>query len=217
MWKKGNVIEGIGTKVIRQIARDLSIDFANPYIGPWKRVLRSLEMSEIDMISSLYKTEKRQKIYEFTDYFMEDPVAIVTARDMPFSFSQWEDLVGQPGVATLGDSYGEKFDRYIDEKLMVRRVSSYQQLFKLVVGKRVAYGIGPLYTLKAIAKRDGLEDQVRIAEQLVTTEKLYMAFALHSGCRHYKDAINQRMAIMRETGDIDRIIEESILEWSSQK
>jgi len=214
MWKKGNKVEGIGVDIISTIAKNVGFKVDNPYKGPWKRVLKSLEMGQLGLITGLYKTTEREQIYAYSESYMKDPVAIITAKKNPFFFSGWEMLIGKQGGATLGDSYGQAFDTFMKNNLDVERVSSYKQLFKLLQEGRIEYGVGPLHTLKAHMKREKFEQSIQIQQHLVVTEKLYMAMPKKSSCLFLLEPINQQIRKMKLNGQIDQMVEAAILKWS---
>lgn len=74
----------------------------------------------MDVICGAYITEERKKYMDYIfPYFIMDPTVIFVKKGNKFNFKTWGDLKGLLGGAPIGNSYGEKFDRYEKKYLIL--------------------------------------------------------------------------------------------------
>ena len=89
-----------------------------------------------------------------------------------FEFEKGEDLIGKEGVAALGESYGEAFDKFIHERLDSYRVAENKEVFQLLRFGRADYYPFSLY--------DGFEDALEYLPMPFTREGTDMAVSRKS-------------------------------------
>jgi polar amino acid transport system substrate-binding protein len=145
MWNENDQIVGIGPDLAKLIFKDLGIKCESKYAGPWSRVIESGKNGNIDIISGIYLTEERAKFLDYTVAFMTDPVAVFYKKNSPINFNKWDDLIGKKGVTTLGDSWGEDFDKFIKDKLQMSRTEKVEQCLQILDSGRADYMIFALY------------------------------------------------------------------------
>ena len=160
-WKEGDKIIGIGAELTEIIFKDLGIKVNSKAKGNWIRALREAELGRVDVIIGCYITDQRKTYLDYPSIpFMDDENVVWVWKGKTFPFEKWEDLIGKQGVAALGESYGQAFDTFIEEKLNVMRVPHNKKVFQLLEHGRVDYYPFSLYAGKIQVKKYGYEGRV---------------------------------------------------------
>ena len=114
--------------------------------------------------------------------YMPDPVSVVVRKDDSFRYEQWSDLKGRKGVTNRGESYGDKFDSYMNKDLIVERVQGVDKAFDMLLSKQADYLIIGLYPGKMEARKLNILSKVDFLPKAVVTEGMYVAFSKKSKC-----------------------------------
>ncbi|WP_027709458.1 substrate-binding periplasmic protein [Zooshikella ganghwensis] len=205
---EGELITGIGAKVIAAIANQLGISYRLVSSGPWKRVHWAAEKGKIDMIAGVYLNEHRTAYLDYAEWFMTDPVVIFVKKGNAFPYRQWKDLIGRKGSTNLGESFGEAFDRFIEKYLYMEWEHESIDNFRKLAHGRIDYFLYGLYPASAQLKVHGYEDVFEVIPTPVVEEKFYFAFSKHSKFRYLKPKMNAVIVELRESGIIQRWVDE---------
>jgi len=209
-WEEQGKLVGVGPEIVEIIFSELNIPYQT-MIYPWKRVFERARAGHVDVIASLYFNEARSEYLTYSEIsYAQSNNVLVTRKGAEFPFNQWSDLIGRKGGAISGDSWGEKFDRYIENHLVVKKVTSYQQAFRLLLKGRIDYVIISERNARILAKQFSISDKVSTLPTPVNTEKEYAAFSNNSPYLDYFPEFNQKLKQMVESGEVERIIEKYI-------
>ena len=204
-WQEGNEITGVAADMARQIAGEINLPIEFPYTGPWKRVLAGLRAGTTDLIIAIYKTPDRVRQYDYAAPYIDDPVVIFTLTGKQIAFREWSDLTGHSGVTTRGDSWGQAFDNYIEQKLTVARVSDLKTVVRFLELARADYAIASLFTLEIHGKQIAIRGKVAVLPTPVSAEPVWIAFSKKSACRHLASIFATRLKEMRDDGTVNRL------------
>ena len=207
-WKENKTIVGVSAKLAKTIFTELEIPFEIKYTGPWSRVQANAKAGKIDMICSAYINPQRQTYMVYTIPFMKDPVSVFTWREKSFTFKKWEDLIVKRGNTVRGESYGEKFDQFMEQKLKVEKVSRTIQNFKKLEAKRVDYAIIGLYPGLASASITGFQNKIEVLENPILSENFYMAISKKSKFKYLLPKVNKIIKRLKDEGLIQKWIKE---------
>lgn len=192
VWEQYQELVGLGPDLTKSIFEELNIPYNLRRFGNWQNVQKKARSGEIDMIVSAYKNKEREEYLEFSDPYLSQPTVIMVEKGKEFNFSSWDSLVGKKGVSNSGESYGQKFDDFIKEKLDV----SYQQFERAlqVLNRGEAdYLIIDLYTALIYTKLLQGEDSVSIIDPPVTVQSFHFAVRKDSGLVKYLPQINKKI------------------------
>ena len=192
VWEQYQELVGLGPDLTKSIFEELNIPYNLRRFGNWQNVQKKARNGEIDMIVSAYKNKEREEYLEFSDPYLSQPTVIMVEKGKEFNFSSWDSLIGKKGVSNSGESYGQKFDDFIKEKLDV----SYQQFERAlqVLNRGEAdYLIIDLYTALIYTKLLQGEDSVSIIDPPVTVQSFHFAVRKDSGLVKYLPQINKKI------------------------
>lgn len=116
----------------------------------------------------------------------------------------------------LGDSFGDRFDRYVQSHSHIEHVSQGRQNFaKLALGRIELMPLGRLSGhLQSI--KLGYASQIRALPSNIATEYYYLALGQHSGLQHHLPWLNQRLAQMQLDGTLGRLVRQYSLQYLNQ-
>ena len=212
-WTSDNVFRGANNDLVRLIGKNLNIPVAFVEVGPWKRVVHSAKIGELDLVNGAYYTEERAKHFVFTAPTRKDPIVIVTLKNQGFEFRQWSDLIGKHGAVSRGESYGEEFDTFRKKNLNVTITDKFSSLISLLQHRRVDYIISGLYPLKVQAEKQGFSDILNILPHPVSYGQASIMISKNSPCRALLPEINLLIERFAEDGTLTRVQEESFQQW----
>jgi polar amino acid transport system substrate-binding protein len=204
-WIADGRLQGLAPALVSRIFGHLGHTVRFDAIGNWKRCLLEVGEGRADIVVAAYHTREREDRFAFsTQYLVADPISLFVRRDRAFPFGTWDDLLGHPVGLLLGDSFGDRFDRYADEHLRVERVSSAQQNFgKLVLGRIDFMPIG-LYTGELQRRRLGYAEFIERLPRTLVIEHYYLAVRKGSDLEGLLPRIDRLIERLHADGTIAR-------------
>jgi len=212
VWKHRDTLTGVGPALVNTILDQLAVPYTYRIIKSWQEVQEQAAAGKVDLIVSAYRNKTREQYLRFSEPYLKSPVVIVVPRGRTFPCPGWAGLKGKKGAAHTGESFGEKFDRYIKEELSVR-YGSYEQIFQLLNQGLVDYLIMDLYPALIYAKLLQAEDKVEFIDTPVTVQQFHLAVARTSPYVSLLPAINEKIRQMKKEGKIKAMVKEQYLSW----
>jgi polar amino acid transport system substrate-binding protein len=207
MWKEKNTIVGVGPELVTLLFKDLNVRVKSPYKGGWDKVQEEAKQGKVDVLVGLYPTEERKKYFEYSSPYAKDPVVIFVAKGKAFPYAKWDDLVGKKGTTTVGDSFGEAFDKFIAEKLTVTRSAKVEENFSKLIDGRADYFIFAMYSGLFESRRLGISDKVEYLPVNASVENFCIGISRKSPFVKYLPEINKKLNDLIANGTVDRLIE----------
>ncbi len=192
VWEQYQELVGLGPDLTKSIFEELNISYNLRRFGNWQNVQKKARNGEIDMIVSAYKNKEREEYLEFSDPYLSQPTVIMVEKGKEFNFSSWDSLVGKKGVSNSGESYGQKFDDFIKEKLDVSYLQ-FERALQVLNRGEADYLIIDLYTALIYTKLLQGEDSVSIIDPPVTAQSFHFAVRKDSGLVKYLPQINKKI------------------------
>lgn len=210
-WQEGETIVGVAAELTQMIFADLGIKAESRYVGPWKRVQMDAKEGRIDLVTTIYKNKEREGYLDYPETpYMDDPNVIWVWKGKTFPFEKKEDLIGKKGLAVLGDSYGDEFDKFIAEKLTVERVADLLLNFKKLEVGRADYMPYGLHSGIIAAKQYGYADKVEYLPKPLLSAEMYIAISKKSAFRKYLPELEKGIRKYKADGTIDKLIRKYI-------
>ncbi len=212
MWEKKGMLTGIGPQLITRILEQEQVSYQLRPEGSWVEVQDKVRTGEVDILAGAYKNSQRQEYMEFSVPYLKSPVVIVVKKDNKFPFSSWNDLIGKKGVSNVGESYGEKFDAFIKEKLNVT-YAPYERAFTMLAEEAADYLVIDLYPSVVYAKLLRVEDKIAYLDNPVTLQQWHITISKKSPALDLLPKINERIGQMVEQGAIMGMVKEQYEAW----
>jgi polar amino acid transport system substrate-binding protein len=205
-WTEQGELRGLAPQVVRQLFGELGHEVRVEPLGNWKRCLLEVQEGRIDIVAAAYRTRERDRHFVFSSQpLIVDAIVLFVRRDRTFPFSRWEDLEGRTVGLLLGDSFGERFDRFAEARLKVERVSrSEQNVRKLVLGRIDFMPIG-LGTWRLQERSLGYGDEIVQLPTPLSSEHYYIAVRRGSALAAQLGHIDRRLREMRADGSLQRL------------
>jgi polar amino acid transport system substrate-binding protein len=207
MWKENNAIVGAGPEIVRLIFKDLNVTVKTPYVGDWDKVQQEAKEGRVDVLVGLYMTQDRKAFFEYSNPYAKDPVVVFVAKGKAFPYDKWDDLIGKKGTTTVGDSFGQAFDKFLTEKLTVTRSEKVEENFSKLLKGRADYFIYAMYSGIFEADKLGLAKKVELLPKEVCVENWYIGISKKSPYVKYLPQINKKLDELINNGTVDRLIE----------
>lgn len=206
-WQQGDRITGVGAELAERIFSELGIALEFKTQGNWKRTQAEAEHGKVDVIVAAYRTADRLRYLDYhATPFTDDANVVWVARGREFPYAGWDDLIGRHGTAMLGESYGERFDRFIADRLTVSRVSSALLNWKKLQAGHADYFPFSQYGGEIQVRRFGYQDKVVRLPGAIGTEGVYIAIARKSPLIRYLPQLEQAVRQRRADGTVERLL-----------
>jgi polar amino acid transport system substrate-binding protein len=208
MWKEGKSIVGVGPELTAMLFKDLNVTVRSPYLGTWDKVQDQAKQGKVDVLVGLYMTEERKSYIEYSHPYVKDPVVIFVAKGKAFPYTKWDDLTGRKGISTVGDSFGQAFDKFIAEKLTVTRSNNVDDCFVKIIDGAADYFIYAKYSGVFKSEKLGMADKVEYLPVEASVENFYIGIAKKSPYVKYLPEINKRLDELVKSGTVERLVQQ---------
>ncbi|WP_083444525.1 substrate-binding periplasmic protein [Herbaspirillum rhizosphaerae] len=207
-WYDGSQLTGASIEVATTALKALKIPYELRYMGPFYRVLEGAKNGEVDMIATLKDSPERREFLSFaTPSPFTSPIAVFTLRSRPFTYREWNDLIGKKGGITLGYQFGEGFDDFLKKQLKVETEKKTSVNFLKLERGTIDYLITGYYNGLAYLAENKQTDHFTVHTPYVTDAKNYIALSRNSPCIKYLKSINQQLESMQNNGATKAILE----------
>ncbi len=212
VWEEYKKLTGIGPDIAKSILTELKLDYDIRVSGNWQQVQDKCKSGEIDMIVSAYKNDERASYMDYSLPYLPQPTVIVVKKNKEFLFGRWKSLIGKKGVSNIGESYGQKFDTFIKEKLDVQFIA-FERAVELLSRGEADYLIVDLYTALIYARLLRGEDAITILEPPVTTQSFHLTIGKNSPMAVQMPAINKKLYRLVKDGVVEKLFYEHFESW----
>lgn len=173
-------IHGLCQKLVERFSRYAGVNNEARTL-PWKRALAEAEAGRIDLLCGVYKTAKRQQFLIYDQPFAREYIGLFQSAHKPFLYENWMSLTSGSGASTIGDSWGNELDGFIQEKLQLTLLPELKQALRMLAVNRVDYVIATLYQGMDMRNRMGEKaHHISVAQRELNSAELYLAFSKHS-------------------------------------
>jgi polar amino acid transport system substrate-binding protein len=210
-WHKDKELKGASFELIKLIAKDLDIEI-KPIILPWARSIEDVKSGKIDIILTAFYTKDRAIDISFSTPYDEVVTSVFVAKDSDVIFNEPNDLKGLVGLTIVGDSQGDKWDKFEKEHLNVLRVVNMEQVFKMLVSKRADYVVFPKISTIREVKIMGYDDKIEPLPTPITSQGVYFGISKKSKYHKYLDLINQKIEKYKKDGTYAKFIDKAFEE-----
>ena len=214
VWEQYDKLTGVGPDLAKAILTELQLDYDLRVEGDWQQVQDKCKGGEIDMIVSAYKNDARAEYMEYSIPYLPQPTVIVVEKGKEFPFGRWESLIGKRGVSNIGESYGQKFDTFIKDKLNVQFIA-FERAVELLNRGEADYLIVDLYTALIYSRLLRGEDSITILEPPVTTQAFHMTIAKNSPMVVQMPAINKKLYRLVKDGTVEKLFYKHFEDWKT--
>lgn len=214
VWEQYDKLTGIGPDIAQAILTELKLDYELRVEGDWQQVQDKCKSGEIDMIVSAYKNDERAEYMDFSMPYLPQPTVIVVEKGKEFPFGRWESLIGKTGVSNRGESYGQEFDTFIQDKLNVQFIA-FERAIELLNRGEADYLIVDLYTALIYARLLQGEDAISILEPPVTTQTFHITIAKQSPMAVQMPAINKKLYRLVKDGTVEKLFYKHFEDWKT--
>lgn len=211
---------GANADLIKQLGARLGLDIKVVYGGPWSRAQEEVRAGRIDMLVGYFLTAERARTLNFVNPpFLFTSSMIWVRQDSAFPYHQWSDLIGRNGGTLVNNSYGQAFDDYARTHLSLEAVPTASQAFQKLILKRNDFVIFEQFPGIALAKKLGIDGEVKALEPPISSEGLYLALSPGSECLKppLQNKINDEMKKIVSSSLPQALVTANLELWSSQQ
>jgi polar amino acid transport system substrate-binding protein len=183
-WGSGGKLVGAAPELVSRIASGLGITKVTlKDFGTWEKAQAAARSGEADVIFGIYRNAERMEYLDYAEpAFMVDPVSVVVRAGAAFPYAQWSDLKGKKGVTSAGESYGDKFDNFMERELSVTRVQGIDKALAALLDGTADDAIVPFYPGRDAVRKLGLAGKVVFLPKTVVNADMFVAFSKKSKC-----------------------------------
>ena len=213
VWEKSGKLVGVGPEAASRILGNLQVPFTIKNTGKWKQVQEKAKNGTVDLIVSAYRNKIREKYMAYSTPYLKSPVVIVVRKGNTFPFTSWDALIGKKGVANTGESFGEKFDAFIQKKLDVSYMP-YERAFEMMKLGTADYLIIDLYPVIIYSKLLNVEDKIEFLDNPATVQQFYMTASKKSPAVQLLPKINTQITALKKKGYFIALVKEQYARWN---
>lgn len=142
---------------------------------PWPRALHLVEQGQVDLILTLFKTEKREQRYHFIEPSYGNEVnQLFTLSNNNLEFNGSLQQLTPYSIGTTREySYGESFDQA--SYLTKLPALTEEILLKLLLGRRIDTAIANPFIFNRLILKENVGSQVKAVEPYIAITPVYMA------------------------------------------
>lgn len=205
-WIDNGQLTGLAPAITKKVFNELGYEIQLITDYNWKRCLLEVQLGNADIVVAAFKIQSRKTFLQFTESpLIVDPIALFVNRQAPIKVQQMSDLEGKTVGLLLGDSFGEKFDNFVQHNSDIEYVSRNSQNFAKLALKRIDYmPIGAL-SGELQSKKLGLHDQIMALDYRVSTEFFYLALGKNSILEKHLPYLNRRLKELTQDGTIEEL------------
>lgn len=217
-FKDGDNIAGAAADLVGAMAKKLKVPLESKYMGSWEEAQAATRDGNADLIFGIYYNDARAGYLDYVrPAFMYDDVAIFVAKGKEFSFKGRNDLIGKKGITNEGESYGNEFDAFMEDKLEVARTNGMSEAFQELLAGKADYLIAGYHPGLAEAARSGLKGDVVPLDQALLTAEMFVAFSKKSPCRSLAPGFGQGILERTTDGSFRKMLKEATTTWDSAR
>ncbi|MCH8499911.1 MAG: transporter substrate-binding domain-containing protein [Marinobacter sp.] len=206
-----NTLTGVVPALLEEILSELSVDVSVRHMGSWARVQQLARDGYLDMVAGAFMTEER---LGYMDYIMpaiiQLPTAVWLASNRVFPYEGWGDLAGKRGSTLINNSFGQAFDDYARDHLVIEGVRSIEQSFLMLQAGRVDYVLYELLQGQVKLGVRGMQASFTPQDNYISSENLYFTFPKKSQCNSpaFRQAFTTVMERKVREGRVAALVEE---------
>ncbi len=177
-------------------------------VYPWKRAQQMAKEGHIDLLLSLRKTPEREAYLLFSHHpIFANPIAIFRLRGKQDSMADWQTLVGLHGGVSRGDTFGSKFDLFLQQQLTVETASTMQENFEKLRRGRIDYFVSGQYAGDYYLHQHGMDSDIMALSPPVTNESIHIGFSRRSPCQALEPYVSARLQELDRSGYLKRLLD----------
>lgn len=199
---ESGTLVGFDVEVGQQIAEALGVE--TTFVeGEWDGLLAGLDAGRYDiMINGVDITEERSDAYDFSDPYAYNRTAVIVSGDNT-DIASMEDLEGKRTANTISSTYAEVAEGYGAE---VTGVDDLNQTFELLLSGRIDATLNAEVTYYDYMEAHP-DANIKIACLDPEATEVAIPFRKGEEAASLREAVNQALADMRESGALSELSE----------
>lgn len=199
---ESGTLVGFDVEVGQQIAEALGVE--TTFVeGEWDGLLAGLDAGRYDiMINGVDITEERSDAYDFSDPYAYNRTAVIVSGDNT-DIASMEDLEGKRTANTISSTYAEVAEGYGAE---VTGVDDLNQTFELLLSGRIDATLNAEVTYYDYMEAHP-DANIKIACLDPEATQVAIPFRKGEDTASLREAVNQALADMRESGALSELSE----------
>ena len=199
---ESGTLVGFDVEVGQQIAQALGVE-ATFVEGEWDGLLAGLDAGRYDiMINGVDITEERSDAYDFSEPYAYNRTAVIVSADNT-DITSMEDLAGKHTANTISSTYAEVAEGYGAE---VTGVDDLNQTFELLLSGRIDATLNAEVTYYDYMEAHP-DANLKIACLDPQATQVAIPFRKGEETASLREAVNQALADMRESGALSELSE----------
>ncbi|WP_191379554.1 transporter substrate-binding domain-containing protein [uncultured Flavonifractor sp.] len=199
---ESGTLVGFDVEVGQQIAQALGVE-ATFVEGEWDGLLAGLDAGRYDiMINGVDITEERSDAYDFSEPYAYNRTAVIVSADNT-DITSMEDLAGKHTANTISSTYAEVAEGYGAE---VTGVDDLNQTFELLLSGRIDATLNAEVTYYDYMEAHP-DANIKIACLDPEATQVAIPFRKGEETASLREAVNQALADMRESGALSELSE----------
>lgn len=211
---KKSELEGPIIDFVKKIFSEYDVQ-VRPKVFPWARAIRFIETGELDIILTIFYSEERAKIMDFSIPFVEIPISVIVPKGKSFPFKGPENLIGRDGLIVINASTSKEFDK-MKSKLNLTAVPEEEQIIHMLEKGRADYAVGPKYIFLVNAQKLKLRDKIEVLPTPIDSRFLHFGFSKKSPFLHFLPKLNNKIKLFEQDGTIASMVEKAITTAADQ-
>ncbi|MCK8060640.1 MULTISPECIES: ABC transporter substrate-binding protein [unclassified Fusibacter] len=208
-YEEDGEVKGIGQDVIKEAFERMGYEVKVQFV-PFKRALELIELGQADVLTNVNKTAERETFATFCN------VSVLTSQTNLFVLKNSRieysgDILAMKGYTigiNRGYTHGDIFDQAVkDEFLTVEEAEDTEHNLLKLIDKRIDILMENKLSVQALAKKLGLQNDIKFLEPEYRTANLYTMFSPKSSVIELIDEFDEKLIELREDGTLQKILD----------
>lgn len=208
-WSDGKQVRGLAPSVVKKLFGQLGYEVEIVELDNWNRCVLDAVEGRVDLVLAYRTAAREQSLVFSTVPVLREEVAVFINRQHPVAIDRLEDLARYRGGFLFGESYGETFDRFINQHQNIEKVSDSRQNFGKLIRGRIDFIVSERRTGQMqVDTLPGTQDIVALADSF-GVDYLRVAVSRRSPVARRMADIDAQLRRMVDSGEVERLLHES--------
>ncbi|WP_375739620.1 substrate-binding periplasmic protein [Pseudomonas boanensis] len=211
---------GTNADLLKQIGKELGLKVDVIYTGSWSKAQDEVRTGRVDLFAGAFLTIPRLETMDYVHpAFLQTQSVVWVKRDRAFPLGTWDDLRGRNGSKLIKSSFGESFDRFAKENLILEPIPNLTQAYQQLLLDRTDYVLYERARGLALADTLGMADDLVALEPPISSEGLYLTLSHNSACNDpwLRGQLAKKMTELVAAGVPKALLERNLERWKASQ
>jgi len=205
----GEISDGVSYDVLNLIFESSKYKIDIEPMVKWEKMLNQLKFNEIDLVTAMYYKEERTENFWYSEPYTTEKTYLWVKKGHTFNFDKMSDLDGKVALIPRGGYYTEDLEKQ-KSKMTVKDIENKIQAIELLDEGLGDFFVSSYNNMYIFLKSIGRENDFVVIGNPLIENTIHFAMSNTNTNNEVKNFINQRIIELKENGEIEQLIKQSL-------